>query len=172
MRIYADSGRFGFGILNAVTCDKGNTMIIGQIRTPNVVVTYPDQPLADAARTMRDSHVGALVALDKHDPQRKPLGMLTDRDIVRGQLLKGADLHCLTVGDVMTRNPLALPLDMSLSEGIVALRSRGVRRAPVVDGNGSLVGIVTLDDLLPALARNLQELAKLMGRQARSSGGQ
>ena len=172
MRIYPDGGRFGFGIPITGTWERGNTMIIGHIRTPNVVVTYPDQPLADAARVMRDSHVGALVVLDKHDPQRLPQGFLTDRDIVRGQLLKGADLHCLTVGDVMTRNPLVLPLDMSLSEGIGALRARGVRRAPVVDGNGSLAGIVTLDDLLPALARNLQELAKLMGKQARNPVGQ
>ncbi len=172
MRIYADSGRFRFGISIAVIGDEGNTMIIGQLRTPEVIVTYPDQPLADAARMLRDGHIGALVVLDMHDPQRQPRGFLTDRDIVRGQLLKGADLYCLTVGDVMTRNPLVLPLDMSLSEGIEALRSRGVRRAPVVDGNGSLAGIVTLDDLLPALARNLQELAKLMGKQARNVAGQ
>jgi len=146
-------------------------MIIGQIRTPNVVVTYPDQPLADAARLMRDKHVGALVVLDMHDSRRQPQGILTDRDIVRGQVLKGADLHCLAVGDVMTRNPLVLSLSMSLSDGIGALRSRGVRRAPVVDTNGSLAGIVTLDDLLPALARNLQDLAKLMGTQAHRAAG-
>ena len=138
MRIYADGGRFGFGISIAIRCETGNAMIIGQIRTPNVVVTYPDQPLAEAARVMRDRHVGALVVLDKHDPQRQPQGILTDRDIVRGQLIKGADLYCLTVGDVMTRNPLVLHLSISLSEGIEALTSRGVRRAPVVDGNGSL----------------------------------
>jgi CBS domain-containing protein len=142
-------------------------MIIGEIRTPSVVVTYPDQPLAEAARMMRDRDVGALVVLDMHDPQRQPQGILTDRDIVRGQLSRGADLHCLAVGDVMTRNPLVLRISMSLSDDIQALTSRGVRRAPVVDGNGSLVGIVTLDDLLPVLASSLQELAKLMGTQAR-----
>jgi len=145
-------------------------MIIGQMRTPNVVVTYPDEPLAGAARTMRDNHVGALVVLDPRDPQRRPQGILTDRDIVRGQLLKEADLHCLNVGDVMTSNPLVLPLHMGLSEAIGTLKSRGVRRAPVVDGDGGLVGIVTLDDLLPALARNLQDLAKLMGGQSRNPG--
>lgn len=145
-------------------------MIIGSVRTPNAVVTYPDQALAEAARLMRDHHIGALVVLDARDPRRQPQGILTDRDIVRGQLIKGADLHCLTVGDVMTRNPLVLRLSMSLSEGIEALKSRGVRRAPVVDDNGGLAGIVTLDDLLPALARNLQELAKIMGTQARGVG--
>ncbi len=146
-------------------------MIIGRIRNPTVIVTYPDQPLAEAARMMRDNHVGALVVLDRHDPQRHPRAILTDRDIVRGQLIKEADLHCLNVGDVMTHNPLVLSLDMGLSEGIAALRSRGVRRAPVVDASGGLVGIVTLDDLLPALAGKLQDLAKLMGTQSRKPGG-
>jgi len=141
-------------------------MIIEHVRTPTVVVTHADEPLAEAARIMRDKRVGALVVLDRRDPLRKPQGILTDRDIVQGQVIKGADLHCLTVGDVMTRNPLVLRLSMSLSDGIEALRSRGVRRAPVVDPNGSLVGIVTLDDLLPALASNLHELARLIGTQA------
>jgi CBS domain-containing protein len=116
---------------------------------------------------MRDNRVGALVVLDPHDPQRRPLGMLTDRDIVRGQVDKSADLYCLTVGDVMTRNPTVLPLGMSLSDAIDALTSRTVRRAPVVDDNGGLVGIVTLDNVLPALARHLEELARLMGTQNR-----
>ena len=170
MRIYADSAGPASGISIAVRGEEENIMIIGQIRTPNVVVTYPDQPLAEAARMMRDRHVGALVVLDMHDPQRQPQGILTDRDIVRGQLFRGADLHCLTVGDVMTRNPLMLRISMSLSDGIEALTARGVRRAPVVDANGSLVGIVTLDDLLPVLASSLQELATLMGTQSRNLG--
>lgn len=143
-------------------------MNIGDIRTPDVVVTYPDQPLAEAARMMRDNRVGALVVLDPHDPQRRPLGMLTDRDIVRGQIDKAADLYCLAVGDVMTRSPTVIPMGMSLSDAIDALTSRAVRRAPVVDGNGCLVGIVTLDNVLPALARQLEELASLIGTQSRA----
>jgi CBS domain-containing protein len=95
--------------------------------------------------------------------------MLTDRDILRGQIAKGADLHCLTVGDVMSRDPLSLPLATSLEEAIESMNARAVRRAPVVDANGSLVGIVTLDNLLPAVARELQSLAELIGRQ--SKGG-
>lgn len=50
------------------------------------------------------------------------------------------------------------------------MSAHGVRRAPVVDANGSLVGIVTLDDLLPVLASSLQELATLMGTQSRNLG--
>jgi CBS domain-containing protein len=145
-------------------------MNIGDIRSAQVVVTYPDQALAEAARSMRESHVGALVVVEADDSQRQPRGILTDRDIVRGQLRKGADLYCLTVGDVMSQDPLCLRTDMSLGEGLEAMNLRAVRRAPVVDRAGSLVGIVTLDDLLPAIAAELRSLAQLMGTQAHRSG--
>ncbi len=137
-------------------------MNIGDIRTTHVVVTHPAEPLAAAARLMRQHKVGAVVVLDPHDPQRRPVGMLTDRDIVRGQLARNADLHCLTVGDVMSNEPLCLSVDIALAEGIEALNARAVRRAPVIDRDGTLVGIVTLDDLLPAVASELHELAKLI----------
>jgi CBS domain-containing protein len=141
-------------------------MNIGHVRTAHVVVTYPQQPLAEAARLMRKHHVGSLVVLDPHDPQRRPHGVLTDRDIVCGQISKASDLHCLTVADVMSRDPLCLGIDMSLGEGIAAMTARAVRRAPVVDREGSLVGIVSLDDLIPAVASELRLLAQLMGTQA------
>ncbi len=145
-------------------------MNIGDVRSPEVVVTYPDRPLAEAARLMRDKHIGALVVLEGHESQRRPRGMLTDRDIVRGQVEKRADLHCLIVADVMSCDPLCLRSDMSLAEGIDAMNERGVRRAPVVDREGMLVGIVTLDDLVPAITSELLNLADLMGRQARRLG--
>jgi CBS domain-containing protein len=141
-------------------------MNIGDIRTPHVVVTYPAQPLATAARLMREHQVGALVVLEPQDPDRRPLGMLTDRDIVRGQLACNADLYCLTVAEVMSKAPLCLGVDMSLSDGIDAMNARAVRRAPVTDRDGALVGIVTLDDLLPAVASELHELAELFKAQS------
>jgi CBS domain-containing protein len=141
-------------------------MKISDMRTTHVVVTYPDSPLADAARLMRENHVGALVVVDSRDPGRRPQGMLTDRDIVHGQVSRQADLLCLTVGDVMSHDPLCLRVDMSLAEGIGAMNVRGVRRAPVIDREGRLIGIVSLDDLLPAIASKLENLAMLLGTQA------
>ncbi|HTV53150.1 MAG TPA: CBS domain-containing protein, partial [Steroidobacteraceae bacterium] len=91
----------------------------------------------------------------------------TDRDIVRGQLTRSADLFCLTVGDVMSSRAHVVTPDLEISEAIAALNGHGVRRAPVVDPAGRLIGIVSLDDLLPALASDLEQLAQLMGTQAR-----
>jgi len=128
-----------------------------------------DQPLIQAAREMLERHIGALVVVDQAHPQR-PCGLLTDRDIVSGQLARGADLNCLTVGEVMAEDLLALPQNLELAEAIEALNRRGVRRAPVIDSEGCLVGVVSLDDLLPALAQELGLLARLMSTQARSEG--
>ena len=93
---------------------------------------------------MCNEHVGSLVVVAREDPLRNPIGILTDRDIVRGQLRRAADL----------------------TEAIEALHAHTVRRAPVLDGFGALAGMVTLDDLLPAVTQELGALAGLMGSQA------
>lgn len=142
-------------------------MLIRDLYNPDAHVAQPDQALADAARTMLESHVGSLIVVATGRNGRKPLGILTDRDIVRGQLRLSADLFCLTVGDVMTPDPLTVTLNTGVTEAIEAMQARGVRRAPVVDGSSNLLGIVTLDDLLPAVAGELEELTSLIGTQAR-----
>jgi CBS domain-containing protein len=115
---------------------------------------------------MLESHVGSLIVVEASGTARRPIGILTDRDIVRGQLRLSADLFCLTVSDVMTHDPLTISAKLDVTEAIEALRDRGVRRAPVVDDTGELLGIITLDDLLPAVARELEELSTLIGTQA------
>ncbi|HUN72873.1 MAG TPA: CBS domain-containing protein [Steroidobacteraceae bacterium] len=146
-------------------------MRIQDLRTPRARTTHREDPLAEAARVMCDEHIGALVVVDRNDTRQRPIGILTDRDIVSGQLRCCADLYCLTVGDVMSLDPLVLPLHLELTEAIEALNVRAVRRAPLIDASGALVGIVTLDDLLPAVAQELSTLAALMGAQARDKRG-
>ena len=142
-------------------------MRIGELCKSPVFVAYPDQALAVAAREMRARDVGALVVVARGEPEQRPLGILTDRDIVRGQVNQLADLHCLAVSDVMTRQPLCIGADAGLSEAIATLASRAVRRAPVIDAGGALIGIVTLDDLLPAIAQQVRELADTVTPQHR-----
>ncbi len=142
-------------------------MKLAELCSRDIRLAYRSQALVEAAREMLAAHVGALVVVERGDTVRRPIGILTDRDIVRGQLRRTSDLFCLTVGDVMTPNPLALPADLEVSASIEALGARGVRRAPVLDGTGAVIGIVTLDDLVPALAEELRSIAGLMGAQAR-----
>lgn len=142
-------------------------MRIRDLYSPGAQVARADQALAEAARTMLESHVGALIVVENRGSVRRPIGILTDRDIVRGQLRLSADLFCLTVGDVMTPDPLTISANAGATEAIESLHARGVRRAPVVDGVGNLLGVVTLDDLIPGVARELEELSTLIGAQAR-----
>ncbi|HYX74616.1 MAG TPA: CBS domain-containing protein [Steroidobacteraceae bacterium] len=142
-------------------------MKIAEICSSPVFVAYPDQALALAVAEMRRRDIGALVVIAADDPGRSPLGILTDRDILCGQIRQAADLRCLTVGDVMTHHPLCIDAEAQLSEAIAAMASRAVRRAPVIDAARALVGIVTLDDLLPAIARELKELAETVAPEPR-----
>lgn len=142
-------------------------MKVGDVCRREVYVVVAEQPLVDAAQEMHKRHVGALVVVDATSTPMHPMGIITDRDIVCGQWVQKADLHCLTVADVMTREPWLLAEVCDLSEAIALMCARGVRRAPVVNSGGDLVGIVTLDDLLPAVAAELNALAKLIGTQAR-----
>lgn len=141
-------------------------MKILEIASAPVFVAHPGQPLAAAARQMHTHGVGALVVVDPRTSVQRPVGILTDRDILCGQLAQSADLHCLTVEDVMTRDPLTLPAGAELTEAIEEMSVRGVRRAPVVDDSGMLVGIITLDDILPVLAQELHQLADIAQLQA------
>ncbi len=143
---------------------------VRDLYSPQPQTAYRDEPLADAARVLCDRHVGALVVVKRGDPLRRPVGILTDRDIVRSEFSRSADLYLLTVGEAMTPDPLVLRTDFGLTEAIGAMNARSVRRAPVVDASGALLGMVTLDDLLPAVARELMMLAGLMGAQAGREG--
>jgi CBS domain-containing protein len=141
-------------------------MKVGEVCTRRVRVVESSRSLAEAAREMCDHHIGALLVVEPGDGQRRPIGILTDRDILLGQLARSADLFCLTVGDVMTRNPLAVTADMNIFSAIQTLNAKSVRRAPVLDDAGVLVGIVTLDDLLPVLCTKLAAIGSLLGSQA------
>lgn len=142
-------------------------MLTGELCTREVFLARREDPLAEAAREMRRRHIGALVVVEARGKAVRPIGIVTDRDIVCGQLAKGADLFCLNVGDVMSADPATVDEDDDLSQTIKRLAAAGVRRAPVVNSGGELVGILSLDDLLPAVARELGALAQLIGTQSR-----
>jgi CBS domain-containing protein len=143
-------------------------MRAGEVCTREVYLTGPGRALAEAAQEMRRRHVGTLVVVKPAGKEVRPVGILTDRDIVCGQLARGADLHCLTVGDVMSTDLTTVGEDDDVAAVIAQLAKAGVRRAPVVNTKGDLVGIVSLDDLLPVLSKQLAGLARLIGMQSRA----
>jgi CBS domain-containing protein len=142
-------------------------MAIGEICSRQVIFIRKGESVRQAAQLMREYHVGALVVAEDSGDKVVPVGILTDRDIAVGIVAKGLDAETLSVGEVMTPEPLAVRESAGVSETIELMRSRGVRRLPVVDANGTLIGIVTADDFIDLLAEELNALARMISREQR-----
>jgi CBS domain-containing protein len=106
--------------------------------------------------------VGSLVVMDEAG---RPIGMLTDRDVVVRVIRQHLSPDTTTVGEVMQREVSKLREGAPLMNALRRMRSDGVRRLPVVDGEGSLVGIVTADDVLQLVASEISDIAGVVRAQ-------
>lgn len=140
-------------------------MPIGEICNREVVFATRDTSILEAAQLMRRHHVGDLVVVDEKNGKRIPVGIVTDRDIVIEVIAKEADINSLTAGDIMGPELVMAREAEGVFETIQLMRLKGVRRMPVVDSQGGLVGIVSVDDLVELLAEEMNELAKLISRE-------
>jgi CBS domain-containing protein len=140
-------------------------MDLEEICNRDVAIVQAGESLRTAARLMHGQRVGSVVVYEERGAQRLPIGMLTDRDILMTLLESGSHLDETLVGEVMSRDPLVLHESESIEQAIAQMRSHAVRRTPVVSKSGSLVGIVSVDDLLELLAEQLNDIARLIKRQ-------
>lgn len=137
-------------------------MPISEICNREVVIAKRDDTILEAARLMRQHHVGDVLVVDDSGGKRIPAGIVTDRDLVVEIIATELDPSAITVGDIMVPELAVVKEDTGVFESIQYMRAIGVRRMPVVDDSGGLVGILTLDDLLELLADELSFLAKLV----------
>ena len=140
-------------------------MAIGEICNREVVVVTRENTAKDAAQLMRKHHAGDVVVVMEKGGLRTPVGILTDRDIVVDAIAVGLDPATLKVGEIMTPGLATVAEDTGVFEAIRYMRDKGVRRMPVVDADGDLIGILALDDLLDLLAEELGALARLISRE-------
>jgi CBS domain-containing protein len=145
-------------------------MNIGPLCNRDLVSVAAGTPLHEVARLMCEHHVGAVVITKSPLDQPVPVGMITDRDITRAQLDSARDLSELSSEEIMTRDPLVLCEDEAVEQGLGRMRARGVRRAPVATAHGTLVGVVSTDNLIAQLARELNALARLLDLQPINEG--
>ena len=142
-------------------------MQIEEICSRIVVVALPATTVHEGARLLREHHVGALVVIDSRQNSR-PLGVVTDRDMVVEVLAMGIDPAKLAVEDLMSRNVVSVNASEGVLETIRLMQSEGVRRVVVVDDAGALVGIVSFNDLVPYVSEALAGLsAAITGAQDR-----
>jgi len=138
---------------------------IGEICSRTVVFAQTDETVAAAAKLMRENHVGCLVVSEDQNGKRVPVGMVTDRDITVAVVAPGLDADVIQVGDIMSGELLSVREDAGIAETVELMRIRGIRRLPVTDANGALVGLVAADDILGLLAEEIAGLAGMITRE-------
>jgi CBS domain-containing protein len=137
-------------------------MTIASICTHKVITVDRKIDIAAAASVMRDNHIGYLIVTDAWSGGSTPIGVITDRDIVVKVMAKDVDPHTLTVGDVMTPEPLTAADDDGISETLRRMRRLGVRRVPVVGPGGKLSGVLSIDDVVDHVVGQLSEVSGSM----------
>jgi len=119
-----------------------------------VVTVEPEDTVMLAAQRMKDKMVGSLVVLDGD----KPAGIITDRDIAIRVVGAGKDPTTTQVKEVMTRDPITIRDDASFFELTKMFRDAAVRRLIVVDKEGKLLGLISIDDVLELLTTEFADL--------------
>jgi signal-transduction protein with cAMP-binding, CBS, and nucleotidyltransferase domain len=139
----------------------------GEVCTREVAVARKSMALNEAARVMRERHVGSLVVVEDSDDGMIVVGMLTDRDIVTAVVAKDMDAATLRVDDVMSRDLAVAREGDSVLDVLATMRRRAVRRIPVTGPKGQLVGLIAADDLLAMIASELHTLVQAVVGQPR-----
>lgn len=140
-------------------------MPIGDFCKRDVVVTDRNASVTEAARLMREHHVGSVIVVGEGNGSLRPVGIVTDRDMVVEVLACGLDPDTILVEDIMTESPHTVAEGDGVFSTIRLMREHGVRRLPVVNTKGELEGVVSLDDLIALLATEIEEISRLIARE-------
>lgn len=142
-------------------------MKVGELCQRGVVAIANSEDIPAAAQMMREHHVGFLVVFAQGDELRRPIGVLTDRDIVIGVIAKKVNPQALRVDDLMTRQPVVAHETEDLSDVLQAMRLAGIRRVPVVDQRSALVGVIAIDDAFHIITNFMCDITGSVQNQQR-----
>ena len=132
-------------------------MNVQSIMTPDPACCTASTPLRDVARMMVDHDCGQIPVVDE---AQRPIGVVTDRDIAVRVVAEGRDANEATAGDAMSSPARTVSADTSLKDCLCVMEADQIRRVPVTDASGKLVGMVSLADI--ALANKPQATAELV----------
>lgn len=133
-------------------------MSVGKICMRTVVTARPEETIDTAAKRMAHYSVGTLVVVE----ERRPVGIITDRDLVVRVLAQERSPTVLTVGTVMSGNLVCVQEETPLEDALRLMRGHQIRRLVVVSPTQELVGLFALDDMLELLGEEQQAIADLM----------
>jgi CBS domain-containing protein len=140
-------------------------MLLKDVCVLDVACCVRSTRIVEAARLMRKFHIGDLIVVDDPEEDRVPAGILTDRDIVVEVLGKGLDPMKTTAGEVMRSQLVIARDDEDTAVAVERMHQHGVRRIPVVNRHGGLIGVFTLDDALRLHAARAKALAEIVDKE-------
>ena len=147
---------------------KGMMMNIGELCNRETIIVHKNENIVEAARLMRRFHVGDLIVVTKSEDGNTPIGIVTDRDIVMEVVANNADPQTVKVVEIMSKELVTGSEEEGIYEIIERMRMHGVRRLPVVDKEGYLSGILSVDDILEFLGEEVDALIGLFYKERRS----
>lgn len=142
-------------------------MLVGELCVRDVIIAERQASVLEVAQLMREYHVGDIVIVERDEQSRKPTGIVTDRDIVLELIAKEQALESVTAADLTGPELVTVEEHVDLWDALQTMRGKGVRRLPVVDKHGGLIGILSADDVLEILADQMQDLVILVGKGQR-----
>ena len=137
-------------------------MHVGEICNQEVITIRADESAQAVAALMRKEHVGDVVIVEDG---RRPVGIVTDRDLVLEVMVPGLDPANLSAGEIASGPLVTVGAEDSLFAAMEIMETQGVRRLPVVQPDGLLVGLLTVDDVWELLAGLESQLAGVVNRQ-------
>lgn len=139
-------------------------MNVESVCSRDVVSLDGQETLQRAALLMREHHVGAVVVTESDDTGHHVRGVVTDRDLAIEVLARGGDASQVPVSRLVQGTPSGIAAGASLAQAVQAMQAAASRRLLVHDAQGQLIGVLSLDDLLPALVAPLAGLGEVIRR--------
>jgi predicted transcriptional regulator len=133
-------------------------MFISNVCTNHVQTCTPDASILQVAQQMRRANVGDVVIVEDRNGEPVPIGVVTDRDLVIHIMAKNLNPNDISVTSLPLRKLITAYEGEQLEVATQRMRWSGVRRIPLVDSGGALIGIICLDDIVKSLASTLEQV--------------
>ncbi len=140
-------------------------MTAGEYCNREVVITEQDASVTEAAMLMRQHHVGDLVVVEKQGEKTRPIGIITDRDIVVEVIAQRNNPDSLIIKDIMSTAIVTVEEKETLIDTLTLMKNQGVRRIIVVDSQGNLQGLLSADDAIELIAEAINNLTTLVKQE-------
>ena len=143
-------------------------MNVREVMTADPACCTAETPLTEVAKMMVECDCGAIPVVDSND-SKKPVGMITDRDITIRTVAEGRNPLDLTASDAMTENVMTVTPNTSIEECCNLMEDQQIRRVVVVDDNGACCGMIAQADI--AINADSRKTAEVVQEVSRGAGG-